>query len=140
MRKEFKSENTILKINAVKVEKFYYIQFTQIMWTDFVYFLATIQFWYQKAMLCADPISQYMKLSFQQAICYLTFSVNTLHTWWTDWLIIQKHPFSPCLTFTHPYYKQVLWHLWCRWVKCSWLLACNVNVRLNTVCLLIWNR
>ena len=68
------------------------------------------------------------KLSFQQAICYLSFRwVNLLHAWTVNsgnrlgekahdrnHLFLQaKH------LYTH--HKQVVWHLWCRWVKLAFL-------------------
>ena len=59
---------------------------------------------------------------------------------WTDGFqeskkkTLQQSPFPPSLTFTHPYHKQVVRHLWCRWVTyCKW-----VNVRLWNCCNVFW--
>ena len=76
--------------------------------------------------------------TFQQAICYLSFRwLNILHTWTVNYVTrlvmnpktIQQSCF---LTFPHLHHKQIVWHLWCRWVI-LWLATCVAFLIILTV-------
>ena len=75
------------------------------------------------------------ELSFQQAICCLSFRCMSEHIHVVNSVIkMVKNPkhittsSKPNIHQSTP--QQVVWHLWCRWVKFflhSWLLACDAN-------------
>ena len=75
------------------------------------------------------------ELLFQQAICYLSLRwVNILHAWTVNFVVqstSQQSPLHPSLTFTHPHHKQVVWHVWWRWVNYLTMCGCGACKWIN---------